>query len=136
MSLFVQFYSVIIPLEKIKTCESVGGLMGILELKKDAVGGRIYFDDYLYRDGAMGPGDVEDIVKFWEGHGLVGIAERDGAEYWKDLCVVDMFGGPTLPCDWLEFEALIDEEGRRSHSFVYRKGTEPGKLIKPNSYTK
>lgn len=81
MSLYIEFLSVIIPMEKIKACTSVGGLMGILELEKEHIGKRIYFDEDLYRDGAMGPIDIENIVKFWESHGLVGIENRNGTDY-------------------------------------------------------
>lgn len=135
MSVHTEYYSVIIPIEKIKTCQSVRGFVGILEMKKDDIGGRIYFDDYLYRDGAMGPMDVEDIVEFWKEQGLEPFEERDGEQYWKDLCVVDMFGGPTLPCDWLEFERLDYVGGGGSISHVFIKGKPKGKLIHSTRFT-
>ena len=72
-------------------------------MQKYYIGGKVYFDDFLYRDSAMNPIDAEGIVKFWEKAGLELFETINGEKHWKDLCVVeDLFGGPTLPCDWLE----------------------------------
>ena len=132
MAIYTDFLSVIIPIEKIKACKSVGGFMGILEIEKDNIGKKIYFDDYLYRDGAMGSHDIETIVKFWEKHGLVGIENVNGEDVWKDMCVVDMCGGPTLPCDWLEFELLSWPDGSGIMSYTYMRWKAKGEIIYPN----
>jgi len=52
----------------------------------------------------MNPDEIGNIVDFWQSQGLIPTEVIDGKEVWKDLCVVDMVGGPTLPCDWLEFD--------------------------------
>lgn len=103
--------------------------MGILEMNKKYVGGKILFDDYLYSDGAMGSHDVEMIVSFWTEQGLVPFEEKDGQQCWNDLCVVNMTSGPTLPCDWLEFEIQDNSDGTGYFSFVYLKGKPKGKLV-------
>ena len=129
MAIHTHFLNVVIPIEKIEQCHSVGGFSGILEKNKKFIGGKVYFDDYLYRDGGMGPEDIESIVSFWKDQGLVLFEEKNGQQYWKDLCVVDMVGGPTLPCEWLEHEYYNYPNGGGYLSYVYLKGKPKGKLI-------
>lgn len=106
MAVQVRFISVVIPIAVIEEkCKYIGGFKGILELNKDWVGKKIKYDEYLYKDGAMSPDDIGQIVDFWEKHGLKLTEERDGKKYWKDLCVIDQFSGPTLPCDWIEYNS-------------------------------
>ncbi len=69
----------------------------------------------------MSPNDVDFIITSWQERGLeLFEVDGDGNESWKDLCVVDMFGGPTLPCSWLEFEWLQE----RQITYVYMKESE------------
>ena len=43
------------------------------------------------------------------------------------MCVAEvMFGGPTLPCDWLELDL--------KESIVWLKGTEKGEIVIPDVY--
>jgi len=88
----------------VEKCTQIGGLAGILEMQKEFLGKRVLVDDYLYKDGAMSPADIETIVDFWQTLGLTPTELRDGKQVWQDLCVVDMASGPTLPCDWLEYD--------------------------------
>jgi hypothetical protein len=104
MSIKVKYLSVVIPIRNIEKCVKVGGLKGILEKQKEYVGKRVRVDEFLYKDGAMSPADIEIIVNFWQDQGLVLTEIKDGKKVWKDLCVVDMASGPTLPCDWLEYD--------------------------------
>jgi len=55
----------------------------------------------MIREGAMGPYDIEAMVKKWENLGLVTVSNERGVRKWVDMCVVDYFGGPTLKCHWL-----------------------------------
>ena len=49
--------------------------------------------------------DMQCLIEKWEQFGLKGIIETDGQKKWKDFCVVqNLLGGPTLPCDWIEFD--------------------------------
>lgn len=107
MALFLQFISVVIPIETIeKKCKHLGGFKGILELNKKWVGKKILYDQYLYKDGAMGSYDIGIIVDFWEKQGLIPTETKNGKAYWKDLCVVDFVDGATMPCEWLEYDRV------------------------------
>lgn len=86
------------------------------------MGGRVWYDGHLLRDGAMSPGDIEDLVQEWVELGFQPTDERNGQRIWKDFCIVEStFGGPTLPCDWL----AIFEDGRSA----FLAGTDPGAVI-------
>jgi len=126
MAIHTDCLNVIIPIENIERCGVAGGLSGVLSYEKDRGNKAIRCDDFLYRDGSMGSHDVEVIITYWHKMGLEPVeVDVDGNESWKDLCVVDMFGGPTLPCNWIEFEWLKE----RSITYVYMKGKPKGRLV-------
>jgi hypothetical protein len=52
----------------------------------------------------MNPMDMELLTGEWESYGLKGATEENGVMVWKDFCVADTSGGPTLPCNWLIVE--------------------------------
>jgi len=134
MSIKVIYLGVIIPLVNVESCKAIGGVKGILEKQKDHLGikdqlnKRVLVDDYLYKDGAMGSYGIELIGNFWKDQGLILTEVKDGKEVWKDICVVDMVSGPTLPCDWLEF----DNSKYPDPPVVWMKGTskDEDKVIK------
>lgn len=66
------------------------------------LGGRVWYDDYLLRDGSMSPMDMEDIIEWWAEKGFETHAGSDNPTKWLDVCVIDICFGVTLPCDWIE----------------------------------
>ncbi len=62
-------------------------------------------DDYLLRVGAMNQETINTMLSFWEHAGLRLTRTRGGTKQWADVCVVDQFAGPTLPCPWLAYDA-------------------------------
>jgi hypothetical protein len=124
MSIATEFIDFIVPIENIRQ-KYPGGWEQCLKDHEHLLKGRVWFDDYLFRDGAMSPADIELIVERWEAMGFDGIVEEDGKKYWKDVCVCEgLFGGATLACDWLAFDLKT-----RS---AYLKGTELGELVYPD----
>ena len=119
MAVYLEFINLIIPRDRIKAVYT-GGWEQFVSDRQAAIGGRIWFDDHLMRDGAMSPGDMGLLIDLWKDIGLNPIDEKDGQKFWEDCCVVDTMFGVTLPCDWIEFT----EDGRSA----FLKGTEPGEL--------
>jgi len=119
MAVYLEFINLIIPRDRIKAVYT-GGWEQFVSDRQAAIGGRIWFDDHLMRDGAMSPGDMGLLIDLWTSIGLKPIGEKDGQKFWKDCCVVDTIFGATLPCDWIEFT----EDGRSA----FLNGTEPGEL--------
>lgn len=105
MAIVLEFINVIIPINNIDRCKSIGGFEGYLELEGHNIGETIWYDDHLVREGAMNPMDVEDIIDIWAERGLNPVVGSGSEKRFKDLCVIDSFGGLTLPCNWIEFDS-------------------------------
>lgn len=118
MSIATEFINFIVPIKTIQE-KYPGGWGQCLKDHQHLIGGRVWYDEHLFRDGAMSSMDIERLVERWEAMGFEGIAENENRECWKDICVFEM-GGPTLQCDWIDF----DVETRT----VFLKGTEPGDI--------
>lgn len=121
MAIALEFIDFIVPISVIRE-KYPGGWAQCLKDHERLIGGRVWFDDHLFRDGAMNPNDIAALVEEWKALGFQPVAERDGQQVWQDCCVVEsMFGGPTLPCEWLQMG-----DDLRS---AYRKGTDPGPVV-------
>jgi hypothetical protein len=123
MAVRIKFLSVIVPIEKIDASPLKGGLRGILQTQPSLVGKAFWHDDNLFVEYAMNPIDVQSLVQRWESLGLVGRAESNGVRCWKDVCVVDYYNGPTLPCAWLEFDPRTKT--------AWKKGSAAGEVVGP-----
>jgi hypothetical protein len=71
----------------------------------------------------MNPGDIESLVQRWAARGFEVMESRDGEKGSQDnVCVAEaMFGGPTLPCDWV----AVEKDAR----IAYLKAAEPGVVV-------
>lgn len=126
MAIALEFLDFVVPIEVIRA-KYPGGWEQCLRDHQPLIGRRVWYDDHLFRDGAMGPLEIRALVERWTELGFEPTASRDGQTVWNDFCVVEaMFGGPTLPCDWIE----IDTHRRTAH---YR-GTAPGAIISKASF--
>ena len=124
MAIQCEFIDLIIPIDKIDEAYT-GGFQKFKEDHIKEFSGRMYHDDFLFRDGAMNYIDINLLIKQWEALGLKGVAETDGKKEWVDFCVAEgMFGGPTLSCDWIEYDS--------KKNCVYLKGKPKGELKGPN----
>jgi hypothetical protein len=108
MAVAIEFINLIIPIANIEKHY----LGGFAQYRKDVRHRSvIWSDNYIVRDGAMNSMDIGSLVREWERRGLQPTEIVDNVEKWKDLCVVEVFGGKTLPCDWL----VENEDGTVSH---------------------
>ncbi len=121
MAIALEFIDFVVPIAVIRS-KYPGGWEQCLKDHKGIVGGRLWFDDHLMRDGAMNPNDIDHLVEHWSSLGFQALEECDGIQVWKDFCVVEsLFGGATLTCDWL----AIGDDG----CSAYLLGTEPGIVV-------
>ena len=119
MAIALEFIDFIVPIALIRK-KYPGGWDKCLQDYEHLIGGRVWFDDHLFRDGAMSPSAIKMVVDHWQELGFEPFMEEDGKQVWKDFCVAEL-GGSTLPCDWVDFT----EEGWAA----FLKGTEPGRVI-------
>ena len=118
MAIALEFIDFVVPINIIRA-KYPGGWEQCLKDHERLIGGRVWFDDHLLRDGAMNPRDIESLIEEWTSLGFTPYEEVNGERVWKACCVVEgIFGGATLPCDWLEMGG--DGES------VYLKDTQPG----------
>jgi len=120
MAVQLEFINLLVPIEIIKE-KYLGGWEACLEDHRDAIGCRIWYDDHLFRDGAMNPMDMQFLVTCWESLGFETKREVDGTIVWQDVCVTDFINGNSRPCDW-----LLQMETEHA---AYLKGTAPGLVI-------
>jgi len=125
MAVALEFIDFIVPIAVIEA-KYPGGWEQCLRDHAALLGGRVWHDEHLFRDGAMGPAGIEALVRKWEALGFEPSANREGRRVWQDCCVIEsMFGGPTLPCSWID----LAEGGRAA----FLRGTSPGETAGPGS---
>jgi hypothetical protein len=103
MSIRLEFLNIVIPIASLKKCLSIRDVSEFLDERTHS-GSGCWCDDDLYREGAMNDMDLDMILRGWKERGLKLTRRRKGAEEWHDLCVVDTFSGPTLPCRWIDYD--------------------------------
>ena len=125
MAVWLEFINLVIPIEVIKQ-KYPGGWDECLSDHANAIGKRVWYDQYLFRDGAMNPNDMGSLIEHWTLLGFTPHREVDGKLVeWVDMCVCEeMSGGATLKCDFLEYDS--------KNQSVYMKGTEPGEVAYPD----
>jgi len=124
MALALECISIIIPISKLEKSREIPDVAQFLREQRVAPG--CWFDDHLFRyPGGMNQMDVMLSLDFMKSQGFMLTRKYNGVEHWQDVCVVDAFGGPTMPCRWLEFDA--------ERHIVWCAGREPGEIVRSGS---
>jgi hypothetical protein len=119
MAIQLEFINFIVPIEIIIK-KYPGGWDQCLKDHRNLIGGRVWFDEYLFRDGAMNPMGIGSLVEEWQSRGFHTHNGNNMPNKWVDVCVVEaLFGGATLPCDWIEIEGDV----------AFYRGTPKGEVI-------
>ena len=120
MAVALEFINLLVRVDAIRS-KYLGGWHQFLKDHEQAIGSTGWYDDNLYREGAMSPTDIGHLVDFWREKGLTTHRDENGqpAE-WIDVCVSEFFG-PTLPCSWYADDSQL--------AAAYLKGTAPGKVM-------
>jgi len=94
MSIALEFINLIVPITTIKK-KYPGGFEQCLKDHAHLIGGPVWYDDYLFRDGAMSDYDMSNITYEWI---------MKGFEPGIDLCVIVPLEDPPnrYSCDWIE----------------------------------
>lgn len=122
MAITTEFIDFIVPIKTIKD-KYPGGWKQCLKDHDYSIGRCVWYDEHLFRTGAMNPMDIEHLVKEWQKMGFNTHDENTEGNpiKWIDICVSSMLTGPTLECDWLAFDRTV--------CGYYLEGTDPGELI-------
>ena len=100
MAIPTECINFIVPIEVIKA-KYPGGWEQCLLDYSHLLQGRCWHDDFLFRNGAMNPMDMERLAKRWEAMGFVSTQEKVGKTKWADFCFYEELCGSAYPCDWL-----------------------------------
>ena len=101
MAIETEFIDFIVPIAIIRA-KYPGGWERCLRRHAQLLGGRVWYDDYLFRDGAMNGSDIGSLVDQWSAMKFAPFEYINGVRHWADFCVHErMFGGSTQPCHWL-----------------------------------
>jgi ribosome modulation factor len=127
MSVMCEFIDFIVPIKTIKE-KYPGGWEQCLKDHDYSIGRCIWYDEHLFRTGAMNGMDIDRLLREWESKGFTTFGYQNGVETrWVDVCVYEQFfGGATLQCDWIDWD--------RESGGVYLKGTDPGELVTRHSF--
>lgn len=123
MAIQLEFIDFIVPIKTIKA-KYPGGWEKCLKDHDYSIGRCIWYDEHLFRSGAMNSMDIKSLVDHWTSLGFETYKEDENGNpiEWIDVCVYEsVFGGQTLKCDWID----LDEKTYG----VYLKGTDPGDLV-------
>lgn len=111
MAIALEFISFIVPIQTIRQ-KYPGGWTQCLIDHQASIGKRVWFDEHLFRDGAISSGGVSHLKEKWQKLGFSGGFTVKGMVRWVDFCVVDnLCTQPSSTCDWLE----ISEDGSSCH---------------------
>ncbi len=124
MAIHTELFNFIVPIYIIEK-KYPGGWIQCLIHHRVYIGGKVWFDDHLFRYGSMSSRDLYDKLREWENMGFTGIITRYGQDYWGDICILETLFGLDIICDWLQFDVNCNA--------VYLKFAAPGSLVGPHT---
>jgi hypothetical protein len=115
MAIGLEFINLIIPIALIRD-RYPGGWEACLRDHTPVLGKRVWYDEYLFRDGALSPDEVKARMEGWAILGFEPMHREGGGWRWEDLAIVDCAaGGATMPCHWLDVD-LSDQSASFAHA--------------------
>lgn len=88
MAIQLEFINFIVPRTRIEQ-KYPGGWEQCLSDHKELIGGRVWYDDHLFRDGAMNPMDIDVLLEKWSMKGFTTHQEGDDPPMAGCLCCRD-----------------------------------------------
>jgi hypothetical protein len=105
MAIALEFIDLVIPVALIRD-RYPGGWEACVRDHESLIGRRVWFDEFLWRDGALTVADIEARVSGWAVLGFRPTTARGPERRWDDLCVINAdTRGSILACPWIEIDA-------------------------------
>jgi len=113
MAIALEFINFIVPISVIEK-KYPGGFEQCLKDHAHLIGGRVWYDDHLFRDGAMSESDIIDTIYEWADKGF---------DPGPDICLFVPLEDPPnrYSCDWIELAP--------NNRIAWLKGTEQGEVF-------
>ena len=107
-------------------CEALSVIVKTRSLNEKLKGGKQEFlklipnstycsDGELERVGFLSPEEAENYILTLKGKGLEFLQNNESV----DIVVTDMLKGPTVSCEWIEFQRITFEEGKISAAWLF-----------------
>jgi len=96
----LEFINLIVPIRTVEE-KYPNGWSGCLRDHAKSIGRVVWYDDHLFRTGAMDPEMMDNLIEKWTWMGFTATEVAEGRTVWRDLCVVDAFGFSRHQCPWL-----------------------------------
>ena len=108
MSIKLEFINLIIPKKTIEKKYPGGWEQLSFDRQINLDCGADWFDEDLYRAGAMNDMGIDIMLSELEKKGLKLYKGKGKLRQWNDVCVVYNFSDkPTLPCDWIDIRGSM-----------------------------
>lgn len=105
MSIKLEMINLILPRKIIEKKYPGGWRQCLYDSQDDIDCGVCWYDDHLFRKGAMNPMGIDLMITNLKEMGFKPYKGKGKQVKWNDACVVGSFAGePTLPCDWIEIK--------------------------------
>lgn len=121
MAIKTIFINFIVPISKIEE-KYPWWFDKCLEDHKEYLGGKVYYDNYLFRDWAMNSNDMKDILDYWEWLGFTTLINNNWEYKREEVCIYENYS-ESYKCDWLD---IWEKENK---NFVFLKHTIPWAII-------
>lgn len=98
--------SIVIRIDRLYACTEIGNVERFLD--EQAKGGIEVqrYDDILVIPGSQNAIDGQIMLNKLQNFGLQLTRIVKGVQQWCDVCIIDSVTGPSLPCPWLEWNAI------------------------------
>ena len=83
MAIALESIDLIVPISKIRD-KYPEGRQACLNDHAHLIGGRAWYDEHLFKDGAMNPNDIRLMIQRWTSLWFETIEIKDGQQVWKD----------------------------------------------------
>ena len=105
MSIKLEFINLIIPRKVIEEKYPGGWRQCLFDRQKNIDCGADWYDEHLYRSGAMNPMQIDFMLADLEKKGLKLYKGKGKFCKWNDVCVVDTCSNKsTFPCNWIDIQ--------------------------------
>lgn len=106
MAIKLEFLSLVVARQRIEEIYP-DGWSGCLSDHAKSLGKTIWYDDHLFRAGAMDPEMIDDLITKWTRLGFKATEVAEGKTVWQDFCVVTSYGVSKHQCPWIEVDSAM-----------------------------
>jgi hypothetical protein len=125
MAVQLEFLNLTVPVQVIEQKYS-GGWDACSRGHAKSIGRVVWYDDHLFRTGAMDGDMMANLTEKWTRLGLESTEPKGATVVWMDFCVLTAYGVSDHDCPWI----VVDPASRAA----WFRGREQGEAIGRNHF--